>query len=77
MDEHDSISSMSIAEPPEGALAGEDVPVENDSEGFNESEIQEIIGMLKTRGKPYIEMKQYELRERAIEIINETGEFLG
>jgi len=76
MNDPDIVKSLPLAEPPEGVLAGENVPVENESDDLNENEIQEIIGMLKIRGEPYTEMKRYELREKAIDIINDTGGFI-
>jgi len=76
MEEFDSISSKGMAEPPEGVISGESVPVENEAENINESEIQEIVGLLKSRGPPYTEMSESELRDKAGEIIHETGGFI-
>lgn len=62
--------SKGMAEPPGGAVVGENVPLENQLDKFDEQSIQECIGIMKTRGEPYTQMKEYELRERAKQILN-------
>lgn len=58
-----------LSDPPEGVLAGEDVPVENQAEEFTEAEIQRVEAALKKRGEPYLSMSDSELREKARERI--------
>lgn len=60
-----------LAEPPEGVIAGEDVPLENQQEDFKEKEIEEMMGRLKSIGRPFSEMKKSELREKAINRLEE------
>lgn len=67
----ESASSQAVAEPPEGALAGENVPVENDEDGFEEAAIQEMVGLLKTM-PGYSERTDSELREIAIDKLQEA-----
>lgn len=62
-----------LAEPPEGVIAGEDVPSENQKEQMKEKAIQETIAVLKSRGPPFTEMSEDELREKAIEKIKELS----
>jgi hypothetical protein len=54
-----------MAEPPEAALAGENVPLQNQVEGVTETQIELVMNALKCRGKPFITMNDDELRERA------------
>lgn len=63
-------SSKGLAEPPEGVISGEDVPVENQLDEFDEKSIQECIGIMKTRGEPYTSMADSELREKSREILD-------
>lgn len=57
-------------EPPEGVLAGENVPVENDRQAVNESLLDEAVGLLK--GHPaYTGRSDDELREIAREKLQE------
>lgn len=67
------MSGKGLSEPPEGVVAGENVPVENQQAQMDESEIQEFVGMLKARGEPYTEMKDKELRKKAKRVINNHG----
>lgn len=59
--------SIPLSTPPEGVVAGEDVPIENQEEQFKENEIEKMMSILKMRGEPYTDMKDSELRERAVE----------
>lgn len=63
-------TSAAMAEPPEGALVGENVPVENDEDGFEEAMIQEMIARLKTY-ETYHGRSDDELREIAIDKLQE------
>jgi len=62
-----------MAEPPEGVLAGENVPRENEQHDIDETLIEEVMAMLKGRGEPYINMNETELEEKAVETIREHG----
>lgn len=70
MDPMDHTASVGLTEPPEGALVGESVPVENDEEEIAEGLIEECIGLLKTR-PGYAKLSDEELREKAIERLTE------
>lgn len=63
--------AKNFAEPPEGVVAGENVPVENQEVQFEEKKIQEAMGKLKSIGVPFSEMSESELREKAIERLEE------
>lgn len=57
-----------MGEPPEGAIVGESVPVENDRDEIEESLIEECMGTMK--GHPaYHGLSDDELREKAIEYL--------
>jgi hypothetical protein len=62
-----------MAEPPDGVLSGEDVPRENEQHDIDETLIEEVMAMLKGRGKPYSNMNETELEEKAVETIREHG----
>lgn len=68
------MSGRGLSEPPEGAIIGEDVPLENQEEEIKQSTIEELVGRLKLKGKPYAEMSHYELEERARELVKKYGE---
>jgi len=59
--------SRPIAEPPEGVLAGEDVPMENLKQEFERERIERMMATLKTLGKPFTTMQEAELRGKAVE----------
>lgn len=65
--------AKNFAEPPEGVIVGEDVPLENQEEQFEEKRIQEVMGTLKSIGKPYSTMSESELREEAVERLHEIN----
>ena len=60
--------------PPEGVLAGESVPRENEESEVDDSEIEEIMNELKQRGEPYLSMSKEERREKALEIWHKGGD---
>jgi hypothetical protein len=62
-------SVTGMAPPPEGAVVGESVPPESEPDRFDEALIQDVMGLLKGRGHPYVEMNDSELRETAVETI--------
>lgn len=57
-------SQHGLSEPPEGALAGETVPRENDEEEVDRALLDEAVGILKTRPE-YHGRSDDELREIA------------
>jgi hypothetical protein len=60
--------TQGLAEPPEGAIVGENVPVENDQEDIDEATVDAVAGELKA--KPgYSELTETELREKAREFL--------
>lgn len=61
------------SEPPEGAIAGEDVPKESEPDNYDEQLIEELMHELKTRGEPWTEMNRGELNDRARELLDKHG----
>lgn len=57
-------SQNGLSAPPEGALAGESVPRENDQEDVEDAALDEAVGILKTRPE-YHGRSDDELREIA------------
>lgn len=55
-----------LAEPPKGVLVGEDVPIENQETDFEESMIQDAIGIMRTK-EAYRGKSDSEIREIAKE----------
>ena len=68
-----SVTSSGMAEPPEGVLVGESVPRENELSDKEEAIVQEFIGQMKARGRPFVAMSDKELRERAENKLVEKG----
>ena len=66
-------NTRAFRQPPEGVLAGESVPRENEESEVDDSEIEEIMNKLKQRGEPYISMSHEERREKALEIWHKGG----
>jgi len=62
-----------LAEPPEGVLVGESLPRENEQDSKRRQAIEEMVGLLKDRGKPYTEMGHVELREEAKSKLRTAG----
>lgn len=58
--------------PPKGAIVGENVPIENQEDGKFEGGVDEVVAQLKLRGRPYTEMSEDEIREKAMEIVKEA-----
>lgn len=58
-----------ISEPPEAALTGDTVPIENQREQITQQKIEEVMNTLRSRGRPFINMSSEELREKAVEKI--------
>lgn len=69
-----SVGGTGMSEPPEGAIVGESVPLENQEDEIRQSTIEELIGRLKLKGEPYTKMSRYELEERARELARKYGE---
>jgi len=61
-------SSSPLAEPPEGVIAGDSIPRENELTDREEQMIQEAVGIMKTKDA-YARMGDDELREKAKEIL--------
>lgn len=55
-----------LAEPPEGVIAGDSVPRENDADDIEQQFIDEMVGLLKTH-QAYVGKSDAELREIAKE----------
>jgi len=58
--------------PPEGALAGENVPIENDREEINAERVEEIVTALGNR-PGYDRSSREKRREKAREIVRDCG----
>lgn len=69
-------SGAALTSPPEGVLAGESVPRENEYDERQEWLISEAMSVLKQRGDPYVGINEAELRERAIDHLRRAGEDL-
>lgn len=63
-------AGVAIAEPPEGALAGENVPRDSEEDEIEENVLDSIEAKLKLRGEPFKTMSEDELREHALEFYN-------
>lgn len=63
-----------LNEPPEGVIAGENVPRENEVDKEKETKIDNLMVLLKHRGEPYTNMKDSEVRERAVKKLKKAGE---
>lgn len=61
---------LGIREPPEGAIVGESVPVENDRDRLDEGRVAELAGVLKAH-PAYHGRSDSELREIAREKLEE------
>jgi hypothetical protein len=67
-------SAMGLGtEPPEGVTSGENVPRESEPAAIDESLIVEQMNMLRSRGKPYSDMNDTELREKAVATLRKYG----
>jgi len=60
--------STALSEPPEGVIAGESIPRENEQAGWEETDIQRVVGLLKTH-ESYHSLSNRALRRKAIEIL--------
>lgn len=70
MEDFNTQGSKGLAEPPEGVIAGEDVPVENQRTEFEEQMIDDCVGMMKSKGEPYISMTRHQLEKKAVEVLD-------
>lgn len=66
-------SNAGLAEPPEGVISGENVPQGSEPDNYDEALLQKVEGLLKSRGSPYTEMGESELREKAIKTVRMHG----
>ena len=62
-----------MTEPPEGVLAGEDVPVGSEPDEVEQTKIDRMAGILKHR-EPYSQMTDEKRREIAINKLQKAGE---
>lgn len=69
-----TMSHAALSEPPEGVLAGENVPRENEEDDQRRQEIEAIKGTLKARSPIFREMSESKLEERALEVYREVNE---
>lgn len=60
------MENTGLSEPPEGVVTGDSVPRENEEVGAEESRIQEMVGIMKTK-EAYRRKSDSELREIAKE----------
>lgn len=60
-----------LSPPPEGAIAGENIPREN--EEYSETVIEEAKNALKTQHRMYRKMSSDELEERAVKLLRKNG----
>lgn len=60
-------TSHGLSEPPEGVIAGENVPKESEPHEYDRALIEKMEGLLKSRGEPFISMSADELEQRAVE----------
>lgn len=65
--------SVGLAKPPEGALAGENVPRENERDGQVQTLIDRVAAELKSNGEPYTDMTESELKECAVKKLRNAG----
>lgn len=66
-------STNPLAQPPEGAISGEDVPRENEKDEHRRTLITQTMAILKANGEPFTTMQRDELRERAIKTLRRNG----
>ena len=55
---------------PEGVLRGENVPPENDAAEYEQGRVEEVVGELKAHGRPFTEMSDDQLHERARDLLD-------
>jgi hypothetical protein len=60
-----------LSRPPEGVIAGDDVPIENQADEIEEMAVDRVVGLLKQR-PGYREKPEDKLREDAKEILSEV-----
>jgi len=65
--------SAGLAKPPEGVIAGESVPRENGLSDKEKEIVWRFVGKMKSKGKPFVDMKDSELRKKAEEKLVERG----
>ena len=62
-----------FAKPPEGVIAGENVPRENELTDKEESLIEEVANQMLENGEPYISMSQEGRKQKAQDILQANG----
>lgn len=71
---NENTETTGVRPPPEGVIAGESVPRENEQVALEESRIEAVKNHLKGRGPPFTGMSDSELREYAVALIQRYGE---
>lgn len=67
------MGNQGLAEPPEGAIAGENVPVENDEDRIKEAAVDAVAGEMKAMSG-YSELGDGELQEKARELLRKWSD---
>jgi len=62
-----------FAKPPEGVIAGENIPRENELTDREEQMIEELANQMMEKGEPYITMSQEERKQKAQDILQSKG----
>ena len=63
-----AVITEGLSEPPEGALSGEDVPLENNKRELDESKVETVKNTLKGY-EPYSDMEEDKLDSEAREMV--------
>lgn len=61
------------SEPPEGVVAGENVPRGSEPDEYQRELIERTMHALKARGPPFTSMSASELEEKALEYLRLNG----
>jgi len=64
--------TLAFREPPEGVLAGENVPVENDREHLEQSKVEQVANELKAH-PAYSDRSDADRREAARDYLERNG----
>lgn len=64
---------IGLGSPPEGVVAGESVPRENELTDKEESMIEELANQMVGRGEVYAKMSQKEREKKAQEVLQSNG----
>jgi len=64
---------IGMSSPPEGVLAGESVPRENELTDKEESMIEKLANQMIEKGEPYTKMSESERKQKAKEVLQSKG----